>query len=79
MNLQSLKIETKRYGPMVGKIIATVTIGHERNEMTLELSEEASMRILTVACDELVQATASAAMEFREQLTAALLPSPENA
>jgi hypothetical protein len=79
MNLKSLKIETKRFGPMEGKIIATVCIGHDRNEMTLELSEEASLRILTVACDELVSATATAAMEFREQLSAALLPSPENA
>lgn len=73
MNLQSLKIERKRYGPMEGKIIATVSIGHERNELTLELSEAASIRILALACDELVNATATAAMEFREKLTAALI------
>ena len=74
MKLKSLKIEEKRWGPLHGKIIATVCIGDENNEMTMELSEDASMRILTVSCDELVTATATAAIEFREKLVAALLP-----
>jgi hypothetical protein len=76
MYLRELKIEKKRYGPQMGKIIATVTIGHEMNAMTLELSEEASERILMAACDELVIATTTAAAEFRNQIMAALLPEP---
>jgi hypothetical protein len=78
MTLKSLKIEHPCYGPNKDKFIAVVQLqepDNHHNSISLELSPEASLRLLAVAREELILATHDAATELEIRLRQSI-PSP---
>jgi hypothetical protein len=78
MTLKSLQIDLKGYGEHKGKFMAVVQLqdpDNHYNSISLELSPEASLRLLTVAREELILATHDAATELETRLRQSI-PSP---
>jgi hypothetical protein len=77
MELISLDIEKKQFGPEKGKLIAKIRIGDDKGTISMEMPPSVSARLVHVAIDEIDKATATACDDFRSRLLASVAHVPQ--
>jgi hypothetical protein len=68
MKLKRLLIEREYYGENKGKLIAKISVVDDKSEISLQLSPDASLRMVQCCLDELVHATELGAAELKNRL-----------
>lgn len=68
MKLKRLQIERQFYGEFKDQLLAKIAVEDDKAEISLQLSPEATMRLVQCCLDELVHATELGAAELKKEL-----------
>ncbi|MGN0871196.1 MAG: hypothetical protein ACI4UV_08400 [Victivallales bacterium] len=68
MYIEELKIEFNRWGENKGKYTAVVKLRDKKNELSIVMNPEVSIRLLPLVAEELCKAAADYADDLRQKL-----------